>query len=188
MDETAGFKYFDQRDLLGFVDGSENPDPYKSLEVATVGDEDPAFKGGSYVIVQKYLHDMVAWDAISVEEQERAVGRTKLANIELADDVKPTNAHTALTVIEDDDGEELQILRDNMPFGKVGAGEFGTYFIGYAGTPRVTEKMLRNMFIGDPPGNHDRLLDFSTATTGSLFFAPSVEFLDDLPEAPSVPG
>jgi putative iron-dependent peroxidase len=180
VDETDGFRYFDQRDLLGFVDGTENPDPSESLAAAVVAD-DATFAGGSYVIVQKYLHDLGAWAALSVEEQERAVGRTKLSNIELSDDSKPANAHIVLTVIEDDDGEELQIVRDNMPFGRVGAGEFGTYFIGYAATPRVTEQMLQNMFIGDPPGTHDRLLDFSTATTGSLFFAPSVEFLDALP-------
>jgi porphyrinogen peroxidase len=187
VDETAGFRYFDQRDLLGFVDGTENPDPSEALAAAVVADDDPTFAGGSYVVVQKYLHDLAAWGALSIEEQERAVGRAKLSNVEFPDDVKPPNAHIALTVIEDDRGEELQIVRDNMPFGRVGAREFGTYFIGYAATPRVTEQMLRNMFIGDPPGNHDRLLDFSTAVTGSLFFAPSANFLDDLP-APARDG
>lgn len=67
-----------------------------------------------------------------------------------------------------------------MPFGKPGQGEFGTYFIGYCHTPRVTEKMLENMFIGNPPGNYDRILDFSRAVSGSLFFAPSATFLDSL--------
>jgi putative iron-dependent peroxidase len=71
-----------------------------------------------------------------------------------------------------------------MPFGEVGRGEFGTYYIAYAATPSVTEQMLVNMFIGNPPGNYDRILDFSTAVTGSLFFAPSADFLDDIPDPP----
>jgi putative iron-dependent peroxidase len=134
--------------------------------------------------VQKYLHDLATWNAISVEEQERVIGRTKLADIEMPDDVKPSNSHVALNTIVDDDGEERQILRDNMPFGTIGKGEFGTYFIGYAGTPSVTEQMLENMFIGKPPGNYDRILDFSTAMTGNLFFVPSADMLDDLPDPP----
>ena len=90
----------------------------------------------------------------------------------------------ALNVITDEDGHELKIVRENMPFGSVGEGEFGTYFIGYARTPEVTERMLRNMFLGDRPGVHDRILDFSTALTGCLFHVPTTTFLDDLPAAP----
>src|SRR4029077_9494287 len=103
----------------------------------------------------------------------------KLANIELADDVKPANSHVALNVITGSDGAELEILRDNMPFGSAGRGEFGTYYIAYCRTPQVLERMLENMFIGDPPGNHDRVLDFSTPLTGGLFFVPTQDFLDD---------
>ena len=188
VDEVHGFKYFDERDLLGFVDGTESPGGNAGNRAALVGDEDPDFTGGSYVIVQKYTHDMAAWNAISVEEQERVVGRTKLSDIELADDVKPANSHVALNTITDEDGTERQIVRDNMPFGQVGAGEFGTYFIGYSATPSVTEQMLQNMFVGNPPGTYDRILDFSTAVTGSLFFVPSADFLDDLPPAPLAPA
>ena len=180
VDEIAGFRYFDERDLLGFVDGTENPSGAVAADAVTVGDEDPEFAGSSYVIVQKYLHDMPAWNALTVEDQERAIGRTKLTNIELPDDVKPANSHLALNVITDADGNELKIVRDNMPFGRVGAGEYGTYFIGYASTPAVIEQMLRNMFIGDPPGTTDRVLDFSRAVTGNLFFVPTTDFLDDL--------
>ena len=182
VDEVHGFRSFDQRDLLGFVDGTENPEGAAALAAITVGDEDGAFAGGSYVVVQKYLHDLGAWDALPVEQQERAVGRTKLSDIELPDDVKPTNSHVALTTITED-GEEREIVRYNLPFGRVGSQEFGTYFIGYAGAPDVIEQMLRNMFVGDPPGNHDRLLDFSTAVTGSLYFVPTVDFLEGVPEA-----
>lgn len=185
VDEVHGFKYFDERDLLGFVDGSENPGGSAAAEAVLVGDEDPPFGGGSYVVVQKYLHDLTAWDSLTVEQQEHVVGRTKSANVELPDGVKPSNSHVALNTIVDDDGTERQILRDNMPFGRAGSGEFGTYFIGYARTPDVTERMLRNMFLGDPPGNTDRILDFSRAVTGNLFFVPSADLLDDLPAAPA---
>jgi putative iron-dependent peroxidase len=184
IDEVHGFKYFEMRDLLGFVDGTENPSGDEADEAVVIGAEDPSFAGGSYVIVQKYLHDLKAWNSMTVEQQEHVVGRTKLEDIELADDVKPSNSHIALTVIEDEDGNELQILRDNMPFGEIGTQEFGTYFIGYAKDPGVTELMLRRMFLGEPEGNYDRILDFSTAATGTLFFTPSANFLDHLPPAP----
>ena len=180
QDETHAFKYFDERDLLGFVDGTENPEGDAAVEAVLVGDEDPDFQGGSHLIVQKYLHDLTAWNDQSVEEQEKVIGRTKLDDIELPDDVKPSNSHVAANSLTDADGNDLQILRENMIFGEVGAGEYGTYFIGYAGDPEVTETMLRRMFIGDPPGNYDRILDFSSATTGSLFFMPTVDQLESL--------
>jgi putative iron-dependent peroxidase len=185
VEEIHGFKYFDERDLLGFVDGTENPAGQAAFDAVTIGQEDPDFIGGSYVIVQQYLHDLDTWNALPVEEQEKVVGRTKLADIELPDDVKPGNSHVALNVITDADGTELKILRDNMPFGRVGRGEFGTYYIAYASTPRITERMLTNMFIGDPPDNYDRILDFSTAVTGALFFVPAQGFLDAMPELPA---
>lgn len=189
VDEVHGFSYFDARDLLGFVDGTASPTGEAGYEAAFIGDEDPPFRGGSYVIVQKYLHDMAAWDSVSVEEQERVIGRRKLSNVELQADIQPKNSHVALNTVVDDDGVERKIVRENMPFGNVGRGDFGTYFIGYARTPSVTERMLRNMFIGDPPGNTDRILDFSTAVTGGLFFVPSADFLDELsPPGPNAPG
>lgn len=185
-DEVHGFKYFDERDLLGFVDGTENPDGQAALDATLIRDEDPDFAGGSYVIVQKYLHDLTSWNKLPVEQQERIIGRYKLSDIEQADAVKASYAHNVLTNIEEN-GEQLQIVRDNMPFGDVSKGEFGTYFIGYACSPSRIEKMLDNMFIGSPPGNYDRLLDFSTAVTGSLFFVPTATFLDDVSvdEAPA---
>ncbi len=184
VDEVHGFRYFDARAMVGFVDGVENPDGREAWEATLIGDEDPAFAGGSYVIVQKYLHDMTAWNAISIEEQERVIGRTKLEDVELADDIKPANSHVALNVVEDDNGDQLQIVRANMPFGRVGTGEYGTFYIGYSRTPKVTETMLHNMFIGNPPGNTDRILDFSTAITGTLFFTPTADFLDNPPPLP----
>ena len=184
VDEVHGFQFFDNRDLLGFVDGTENPDGAKAVSATAIGEEDPEFEGSCYVHVQKYVHDMPSWESLSGSEQERVIGRTKLDDIELDDDEKPANSHVALNVITADDGTELKIVRRNMPFGEVGKGEYGTYFIGYSRTPRVTERMLRNMFLGDPPGNTDRILDFSTAETGGLFFSPTVDFLDDPPPLP----
>ena len=177
VDEVHGFRYFDDRDLLGFVDGTENPRGEAAVDAVMVGDEDAAFAGGSYVIVQKYLHDLSAWNALSTEAQERIIGRTKLSDIELDASIKPTSAHSALTTIVED-GKEIKILRDNMPFGRAGSGEFGTYFIGYSRSPRTIEQMLENMFVGRPPGNYDRLLDFSRAVTGNVFFVPSATFLE----------
>ena len=189
-DETHGFKYFDDRDLIGFVDGTENPVEQAALDATVIGDEDAAFAGGSYVIVQKYLHDLRGWNALPTETQERIIGRTKLSDIELDDAVKPTFAHNALTTIIED-GEQLEIVRDNMPFGDTSKGEFGTYFIGYARSPHRIEQMLTNMFVGRPPGNYDRLLDFSRVVTGTLFFVPSATFLGTVgasqPETPPSP-
>jgi putative iron-dependent peroxidase len=178
-DEVHGFRYFDDRDVMGFVDGTENPRGDVARESAIVGSEDPAFSGGSYVIVQKYLHDLKAWNSLPTEMQEKIIGRRKLSDVELSDADKPAYAHNALTNIEEN-GRQLQILRDNMPFGRPGHGEFGTYFIGYSRTPRVTETMLQNMFVGNPPGTYDRLLDFSRPMTGSLFFVPAGTFLDNV--------
>jgi len=182
VEEVHGFKSFDERDLLGFVDGTENPGGATAAEAVVIGAEDPGFAGGSYVLVQRYLHDLAAWERLTVGEQELVVGRTKLADIELADEVKPANSHVALNTIVDDAGQQRQIVRYNMPFGRVGENEFGTYFIGYARDPGVLEQMLSNMFLGRPPGNYDRILDFSTAVSGGLFFVPSAGFLDELPD------
>jgi putative iron-dependent peroxidase len=186
VDEVHGFRYFDERDLLGFVDGTENPAGAAAADAVFVGEEDAAFAGGSYVIVQKYLHDLDGWNALSTEAQERIIGRKKLSNVELDDSVKPTSAHSALTTIVED-GKEIKILRDNMPFGRAGQGEFGTYFIGYSRSPRTIEQMLENMFVGRPPGNYDRLLDFSRAVTGNLFFIPSLAFLEAVGDASAPP-
>jgi putative iron-dependent peroxidase len=186
-DEVHGFNYFDDRDLIGFVDGTENPVEQAALDATLIAEEDAAFAGGSYVIVQKYLHDLKGWNTLTVEQQERIIGRTKLSDIELDDAVKPTSAHNALTTIVHD-GKQLEIVRDNMPFGDVGKGEFGTYFIGYARSPKRIEQMLENMFVGRPPGNYDRLLDYSRAVTGTLFFVPSATFLENVATAPIATG
>jgi putative iron-dependent peroxidase len=187
VDEVHGFRYFDDRDLIGFVDGTENPRGQEAIDAVVIGDEDAAFAGGSYVIVQKYLHDMAGWDALSTEAQERIIGRTKLSDIELDESVKPTSSHSSLNTIVED-GKEIKILRDNMPFGRPTQGEFGTYFVGYSRSPSTIELMLQNMFVGRPPGNYDRLLDFSRAATGNLFFVPSATFLEEVSDEPPADG
>src|SRR5271165_5193995 len=185
VDEVHGFRYFDSRDLLGFVDGTENPTGRETVDATVIGGEDPDFTGGSYVIVQKYLHDLAGWNALPTEEQEHIIGRTKLSDIEIDEAIRPSSAHNSLNTIVED-GKEIKIVRDNMPFGVTGQGEFGTYFIGYSRSPRTMEQMLENMFVGRPPGNYDRILDFSRAVTGSLFFVPSATFLDEV--APDMPS
>lgn len=179
VDEVHGFRYFDLRDMVGFVDGTENPRGREAVDFAVIGEEDREFAGGSYVIVQKYLHDMTAWESLPVEAQERIIGRRKLSDVELPEGIKPSSSHSSLTTIEKD-GQEVKILRHNMAFGRPGAGEFGTYFIGYAASPEPIEQMLENMFVGRPPGNYDRLLDYSRAVTGGLFFVPSAPLLEAL--------
>jgi putative iron-dependent peroxidase len=190
VDETHGFRYFEQRDLLGFVDGTENPVGVDAIEAATIDRQDPLFAGGSYVVVQKYVHDLHAWNRLPTEQQEQVIGREKQTDIELDAKRRRADSHIALNTVLKSDGSQAQILRDNMPFGRFTSGasekeEFGTYFIGYSATPDTIETMLTRMFLGDAAGNTDRLLDFSTAITGSLFFVPSLEFLEDLPSPPS---
>ena len=136
------------------------------------------------MIVQKYVHDMKAWNALSTEDQEKVFGRTKLEDIEMPDDIKPTNSHLALNVIEDENGNELKILRDNMPFGTLGTVSTART----ASRTRGRRTSLRNMFLGDPLGNSDRVLDFSTALTGCNFFVPTADFLDDPPDLPMATG
>lgn len=189
-DEVHAFRYFDERDPLGFVDGTESPNGREAVDAALIADGDWA--GGSYIVTQKYVHDLSAWDALSVTEQERVIGRTKLDDIELSDDEQPTNSHVTLNTLEDADGNELKIVRDNLAFGEA-SGLQGTFFMSYAADVRITELMLRRMFIGEPAGNYDRILDFSTALTGNIFFAPPQDFLEDaddhaLPSAEPAPG
>ncbi|GAA4799789.1 Dyp-type peroxidase [Olivibacter ginsenosidimutans] len=174
VEEIHGFRYWDSRSILGFVDGTENPHGADREYFGIIGDEDPYYKGGSYLFVQKYIHNIQAWRSLPVSEQEKVIGRSKTDDIEMPDDVKPSNAHSALANV----GDDLKIVRDNMPFGNISTNDMGTYFIAYASSFNTVKKMLTNMFIGSPEGNYDRILDFSTAKTGTLFFVPTFEMLD----------
>ncbi|KRB81082.1 peroxidase [Sphingomonas sp. Root710] len=183
IDEVSGFRYFDARDLLGFVHGTANPSGPDLYASALVGDEDADFAGGSYVVVQKYLHDLGAWGRVPTPLQEEIIGRRKIDNIEIDDDDAPRKSHKSLCTITDAEGTEHDILRDNMPFGRAGHGEFGTYFIGYTRHLWVIEKMLQRMYVGDSAGAYDRLLDVSKPQTGTTFFAPSRRTLEAITQA-----
>jgi putative iron-dependent peroxidase len=176
VEEIHGFRYWDSRSILGFVDGTENPHGQDRELFSMIGSDDPAYTGGSYLFVQKYIHNLNAWKGLSTEDQEKVIGRYKANDIEMADEVKPSNSHIALANV----GDDFKIVRDNMPFGNMSTNEMGTYFIAYASTFSTVQKMLDNMFIGSPAGNYDRILDFSTAKTGTLFFVPTFNMLDDL--------
>ena len=183
LEEVHGFRYWDGRSILGFVDGTENPQGEKRAFFGLVGDEDPAYKGGSYLFVQKYIHDLKAFNALPLHDQENVFGRSKQNDIEMSDDIKPSNSHSALANV----GDDLKIVRDNLPFGNMSTNEMGTYFIAYASTFSTVKKMLDKMFIGSPEGNYDRLLDFSTPKTGTLFFVPTLSFLEN-PDAGDTPA
>jgi len=174
VEEIHGFRYWDSRSILGFVDGTENPQGTDRQYFGIVGKEDPCYEGGSYLFVQKYLHDMDAWKLLPVNEQEKVIGRSKTDDIEMPDGVKPSNSHSALANV----GDDFKIVRDNMPFGNVSTNNMGTYFIAYASSFQTIKKMLTNMYIGSPEGNYDRILDFSIPKTGTLFFVPTFEMLD----------
>lgn len=174
-EEVHGFRYWDGRSILGFVDGTENPQGEDRDYFGIIGNEDEQYKGGSYLFVQKYIHNLNAWKSLSTKEQENVIGRSKADDIEMSDEEKPANSHSALANV----GDDLKIVRDNMPFGNIAKNEMGTYFIAYASTFSTVKKMLTKMFVGDPVGNYDRILDYSEAKTGSLFFCPSIPMLKD---------
>lgn len=174
VEEVHGFRYLDARDLIGFVDGTENPTGDDRAEVALVDGEDPDFAGGSYIALQRYIHDLSKWETVAVSEQEQIIGRTKADNIEFKSDEKAPYAHIKRVSIKED-GKSLEIMRHSMPYGT--ADEHGLYFIAYCGTPDNFDKMLERMVVPDADGPHDHLMDYTTAVTGVSFFAPSLEFL-----------
>lgn len=178
-DEVHAFQYQDFRDPLGFVDGTESPRGEAGIETALISEGE--WIGGSYIVAQKYIHNLKDWDALPVEEQEKVIGRTKHDDIEFDEDVKPVNSHVAVNSVKDEDGESLEIVRNNLTFGDA-LGNQGTYFMSYAKDVEITERMLRRMFIGEPEGNYDRILDFSEALTGVNFFAPPADFLENAEE------
>lgn len=173
-EQIDGFRYLDSRDLTGFVDGTENPKGDERADVALVGVEDGEFAGGSYLHLQRWVHNMAKWTATPVVEQERVIGRSKVDDVEMADEIKPPTAHIARVVIEEE-GEELQILRQSMPYGHL--GEMGLMFASYARSPQPFTRMLEMMFRRDAAGHHDHLLNFSRPVNGAALFAPSVDFL-----------
>lgn len=178
VEEVHGFRYLDSRDMTGFVDGTENPEGAQREAVAVVGDEDPAFAGGSYIHLQKYIHRMPLWNRQSIKTQEDTIGRTKADNVEYASSDKAATAHTKRTSLKDADGESIEILRHSMPWGN--SQQCGLMFASYCRTPANFETMLRSMVEGDEHKQWDHLLKYTRAVTGQAFFAPSVSGLQAL--------
>lgn len=180
IETVQGFRYRDRRDLTGFVDGTENPAVDERAAVALVGSEDAQWAGGSYLHIQRYVHRMESWNKLPVKQQEAIIGRTKDSDEELPDEDRPLTAHISRVVIEEN-GEELQILRQSLPYGSP-SGDKGLYFTSYCKTPAVFEQMLTRMVAPTDDGRVDHLLNFSRAVTGAAFFAPSIEKLRSLAE------
>jgi putative iron-dependent peroxidase len=178
IEEVEGFKYLDSRDLTGFVDGTENPQGDDRVEVAVVGDEDKAFRGGSYIHLQRYVHNMTYWNKQPVKHQEDTIGRTKKDNVEYASSDKALTSHTKRTSLKDDQGNSIEILRHSMPYGDT--QQCGLMFASYCRTPKNFTLMLKSMIEGDGQGHTDHLLKYTRAMTGQAFFAPAPEFLTTL--------
>ena len=176
LDEVSGFRYLDSRDLTGFIDGTENPEGDERAEVGLIADGE--FSGGSYVMVQRYVHNLPRWHQVSDVEQEKVIGRTKPDSIELPDEARPDTAHISRVVIEEND-EELEILRHSMPYGSV-SGDSGLFFLAYSCDLTIFDKMLARMFGTAGDGLHDHLLHYSQPVSGAYFFAPSLEGLQQL--------
>ncbi|MBD8009292.1 Dyp-type peroxidase [Acinetobacter pecorum] len=182
LDERVCFRYFDGRDITGFIDGTENPQfPDDRAEVALLGEDSGIFQDGSFIFAQRYAHNLEKWKKLKVDTQEQVMGRTKLESIELDDEVKPKNAHVARTVVEDEEGEEMEILRHSLPYGD-GRGDQGLFFIAYTKDLKIIDAMLERMFGTSGDGIHDRLLHFVTPLDGAYYFAPSEELLEEVLE------
>ncbi|MCG9756752.1 Dyp-type peroxidase [Shewanella insulae] len=176
VDEERGFQFMDTRDLTGFVDGTENPKGRHRQDVALVGDEDEAFRAGSYLHVQKFAHNLSKWNRLPQKKQEDIIGRTKIDNIEYASEDKPLTSHIKRVNLKDADGSSMEILRQSMPYGSM--KEQGLMFISACRNSENFEKMLSSMIHGDGDGNHDHLMHFTQALTGSAFFVPSLDFME----------
>ena len=182
LDERVCFRYFDGRDITGFIDGTENPQfPDDRAEVALLGEDSGIFQDGSFIFAQRYAHNLEKWKKLKVDTQEQVMGRTKLESIELDDEVKPKNAHVARTVVEDEEGEEMEILRHSLPYGD-GRGDQGLFFIAYTKDLKIIDAMLERMFGTSGDGIHDRLLHFVTPLDGAYYFVPSEELLEEVLE------
>lgn len=177
LDERVCFRYLDSRDLTGFIDGTENPQYNdERAEVALLDQQQGEFADGSFVFAQRYVHDLDKWQKLKVNVQEKIIGRTKIDSIELDDDIRPENAHISRVVIEDKQGEEMEILRHSLPYGD-GQGDKGLYFVAYTHNLTILDQMLQRMFGTSDDNIHDRFLHFTTAQDGAYYFMPSQQLL-----------
>jgi putative iron-dependent peroxidase len=170
VEDVQGFKYREDRDMIDFVDGTENPVDDARAQAVLVGDEDPAWSDGSYITTQRYVHDLAQWNQLTVADQEAVIGRSKEDNIEFSAADREPYAHINKGKATAADGSEIPMYRQNMPYGN--SIENGTYFIGFAKSPEVIDSALRKMIIADSQGQYDHLLDYTRALTGVIYFAP----------------
>lgn len=173
LDETFGFRYFEGRAIIGFVDGTEVPVGDEAVEAALIAD-DEYFNQGSYALAQKWLHNMDKWNHISTAIQEQAIGRKKFNDTELLDHDKMKNAHTVASKVSID-GKEQKIIRMNVPFSQPAYNQTGTFFIGYTKSYQITEAMLKQML-----AKNDYLFSFSKILSSQIYFIPSFNVLDDI--------
>jgi putative iron-dependent peroxidase len=166
-DETSSWPYQHDRDLTGFIDGSENPDLIDAPELATIPDGRPG-AGGSILLLQKWSHDATAWESLPTAQQQQIIGRTKDASVELDD--KPADSHVART----DQDQYGKIFRRNMPYGTV--TDHGTMFVGFSADQRPLATMLESM-AGLADGVRDALTRYTQAVSGAYYFVPSTESL-----------
>jgi putative iron-dependent peroxidase len=166
-EETSSWPYRHDRDLTGFIDGTENPSLVDAAEVALIPEGEPG-AGGTILLLQKWAHNTAEWDSLSIENQERAMGRTKLNSIEL--DHKAPDSHVAST----DQDRFGKIFRRNMPYGTV--TKHGTMFVGFSADQRRLSRMLESM-AGLLTGVRDALTLYTRPLTGAYYFVPSTERL-----------
>ncbi len=176
--ETHGFRYHDERDLTGFIDGTENPQGNDERTGAAIINDDSIASGGSFLLCQRYCHHIDRWQQLNQTEQEGIIGRTREESIELSDDKCPASAHIRRVVIEEG-GEELEIVRHSMPYGEA-SGDKGLFFLAYSNQRATFDKMLGRMFGTSSDGMHDRLMEFSQPVSGAYFFAPSLDVLEQI--------
>jgi putative iron-dependent peroxidase len=177
--DQDAFVHRDSRDLIGFIDGTANPMTHEAPSAVVVPDGQPG-AGGSHVLVMRWVHNLAAWEALSLEEQQGAIGRTKLTSKELAPDAKPPTAHIARVEIADESGDELPVYRRSVPYGTL--AEHGLQFVAFSADRARIDRMLARMFGLGPDGLHDRLTDFSRPVTGAFYFAPPLGLLAELAE------
>jgi putative iron-dependent peroxidase len=166
-DETSSWPYQHDRDLTGFIDGSENPTLVEAPGYVVIPEGSPG-EGGTVLLLQKWAHDAVAWEGLPVSEQERVIGRTKPESVEL--DPKDPTSHVAST----DQDTFGHIFRRNMPYGTI--TDHGTMFVGFAAEQKPLADMLKSM-AGLVSGERDALTDYSSPLTGAYYFVPSIESL-----------
>ncbi|MCU5771096.1 Dyp-type peroxidase [Erwiniaceae bacterium BAC15a-03b] len=171
-DETHGFRWVEDRDLSGFVDGTENPQGEKRQQVAIIADGSD--RGGSYVFTQRWQHNLKQWQRLDVSKQEQVMGRTKVSNEELDSASRPATSHISRVDLKEN-GQGLKILRQSLPYGTV-SGNNGLFFIAYCATLYNIEQQLLSMF-GEHDGKFDAMLRFTKPVSGSYFFAPSLDQL-----------